>query len=71
LENVGTAPASNVVLSSLNAVRFDGPPEPRSMGPGESVEFQAFGAFGTGTPELVVTWAEADGEPQSWRRLLP
>lgn len=71
LENVGTAPAEDVTLSSENTVRFDAPDEPRTIRPGESVSFSALSAFGLGTPELVVTWTDPDGKLDSWRRVLP
>lgn len=72
LTNLGQATAYGVVLTSENAARFDGPTEPRDIAMGESVTFLAIGSMQTGTPELLVTWADdAGAERRRWRRPLP
>jgi hypothetical protein len=72
LTNLGPATAFAVELTGENAVRFDGPTEPRDMQMGESVEFLAIGSMQTGTPELVVSWQDAPaGNRMEWRRPLP
>lgn len=72
LKNLGQATAYDVQLRSNNAVRFDGPEEPRDMDVGEVVEFFAAGSWQTGTPELIVNWRdEPDGERREWRRPVP
>ena len=72
LRNLGRATAYAVELKGENALRFDGPTEPRDIQMGETVEFLATGSLHTGTPELIVSWQDApDGERSEWRRPLP
>lgn len=72
LKNLGGATAYDVELRGDNAIRFDGPIDPRTIQGGGAVEFLAIGSMQTGTPELVVSWRDApDGERREWRRPLP
>lgn len=71
LRNLGTGTARNVRLLAENTVRFDGPEGPLTIeGHSGDTSFLAIGSWQTGTPELVVTWTDDQGDHE-WRRVLP
>lgn len=73
LENIGTAPAEGITVTSdptLHLIFTTDPPE--RIGPGEAWTFMASASLGTRDMTITVEWTtEGDDTRQEWRYPLP
>ena len=70
LTNLGDT-ARHVRLRGEATSTFEAPEPLDVLGQGESATVVAVGDWQAGTPTLVVTWEDEDGDQQVWRRVLP
>lgn len=70
LTNLGDT-ARHVRLRGEATSTFEAPEPLDVLGQGESATVVAIGDWQAGTPTLVVTWEDEDGDQQVWRRVLP